>query len=118
MHDNHSTIDTVSNIYREHLNNSFDTDTNCRPYNQNCLTYELANWATKRPISQLAVTELLHILSPYHPELPLDCRTLLQTPTSTVVTNFETGEFCYLGLNVALEYVLSQHYVQKYFEVY
>lgn len=115
LHDNDLSINTVSNVSSEHLSNSLHTDTSSVSYDQNCLTHKLINWATKRQISQLAVTELLHILSPY-PELPLHSRTLLQTPTSTVITNFETGEFCHLGLNVALENVLSQPYAKKYLE--
>lgn len=55
----------------------------------------------------------MEILSPYHLELPLDSRTLLNTQTSTSVNKLETGEFCYLGLNAALKNILSQKYTQK-----
>lgn len=50
----------------------------------------------------------MHILSPYHLELPLHSRTLLQTITSTTIYKLETGEFCYLGLINALKIILSQ----------
>lgn len=55
-------------------------------------------------------------LSPYHPELPLDSRTLLNTPSFTRINKLKTGEFYYLGLNIALKNVLSQKYTQECLE--
>jgi hypothetical protein len=46
-------------------------------------------------VNHTRVTKLLHILSPYHPELPLDCRTLLKTPKSATTQKLETGELIY-----------------------
>lgn len=94
------------------MNNSSDTDINSSLDNESNFMYELRKWAIERHISHLAVTDLLRILSPYHPELPLDFHTLLKTPIFTQINKLETGEFCYLGLNIALKNVLSQKYTQ------
>jgi hypothetical protein len=66
---------------------------------------ELQNWAVN--VNHTRVTELLHILSPYHPELPLDCRTLLKTPKSATTQKLETGELIYFGLLESLKQSLK-----------
>lgn len=65
-------------------------------------------WAITSGISHNSVTKLLHILCFYHPELPLDARTLLRTPITMQVT-LETGIYCHLGLIKALESTLVSH---------
>ncbi|XP_029171345.1 uncharacterized protein LOC114940761 [Nylanderia fulva] len=113
QNDNYLTIDDVSNFSNKLINNSSDTDINSSLDDQSNFMYELRKWAIERHISHLAVTDLLRILSPYHPELPLDSRTLLKTPIFTQINKLETGEFCYLGLNIALKNVLSQKHTQE-----
>lgn len=106
-------FDNVSDISNKIVNSS-DTDLNNSLDTQNNLKHEIAKWATERHISHIAVTELLTILSHYHPELPLDSRTLLHTPIFSPINKLETGEYCYLGLNNALKNVLSQKCFQEY----
>lgn len=58
----------VPKAYSEPSNDDVDS---------NDLTSKLRYWATiQHKISQSAFTDLLHILSMYHPELPLDSRTI------------------------------------------
>ncbi|XP_030754939.1 uncharacterized protein LOC115881541 isoform X1 [Sitophilus oryzae] len=72
------------------------------------LCQQLVEWATvKHKITHSALTDLLHILSPYHPELPLDSRTLLATPNSTDIVTLETGQFCYFGLKNVISKIVS-----------
>jgi len=66
----------------------------------------LIEWVIERHISHVVLTDLLHILSPYHPELPLHFHTLLQTTISTVITKLETWEFCYLDLTSTLKTII------------
>lgn len=73
------------------------------------LIKKLRYWATRSSVTQSSVTSLLHILSPYHPELPLDCRTLLQTPTSMISKQLITGKYCHFGISNALECFLSNN---------
>jgi len=47
----------------------------------------LAEWAVSNNVSTSALRSLLNILKPFHPELPRDPRTLLQTPTNYIVRN-------------------------------
>lgn len=62
------------------------------------LRKELSDWATKRYVKRTVVTHILHILHPYHNELPLDSRTLLQTPRRIVTKSSSNGEYCHFGL--------------------
>lgn len=56
-----------------------------------------------------SVNKLLRILSPYHPELPLDARTLLQTSKNkTVIRDMGNGRYCHLGLMNGLILVQNQ----------
>ncbi|KAF5279583.1 hypothetical protein FQA39_LY18276 [Lamprigera yunnana] len=58
------------------------------------LLLQLRCWATEnKDVPQSAVTELLHILKSFQPELPLTCKTLLQTPINFVSTQLESGEY-------------------------
>lgn len=55
----------------------------------------------------MATTNLLHILGPYHPELPLDYLTLLCTPLSINIKKLDNGEYAHFGLKEALQHYLS-----------
>lgn len=73
----------------------------------NSLSKELSHWATKRYVRRAAVTHLLHILHPYHSNLPLDSRTLLKTPRQTTIKNLVNGEYCHFGLIDSLKLKLT-----------
>ncbi|XP_057658641.1 uncharacterized protein LOC130895408 isoform X1 [Diorhabda carinulata] len=64
---------------------------------------KLSNWAASRYVRRTVVTHLLHILHPYHNELPLDSRTLLKTPRETKTKSLLNGEYCHFGLVNALK---------------
>ncbi|KAK4886523.1 hypothetical protein RN001_002794 [Aquatica leii] len=73
------------------------------------LSDKLRNWTIQHNIPRGALTELLHILSPYHPTLPLDSRTLLMTPVTHLSTQkLEKGEFCYFGIMKVLPYICAK----------
>ncbi|KAJ8968814.1 hypothetical protein NQ314_002076 [Rhamnusium bicolor] len=58
---------------------------------KNSLRNKLRNWAlrnNKVPLS--AISDLLHVLFPFHPELPVDARTLLRTPVILSANPFKT----------------------------
>lgn len=50
--------------------------------NYSSLQNKLQKWAICSKISHSSLTELLHVLSPHHPELPLSSKTFLNTPIS------------------------------------
>ena len=52
-------------------------------------------WAVSKGISHSSLRDILHILKPYHPDLPLDPRTLLSTGTVDGVRPIEGGGFYY-----------------------
>jgi len=63
QYDNYLTFNTISDFSHKIKNNSSDSDISSSK-DQNILIYDLTKWAIKRHISHLAVTDLLHILSP------------------------------------------------------
>ncbi|KAK4886207.1 hypothetical protein RN001_002478 [Aquatica leii] len=76
------------------------------------VTTVLRHWATTSRVPHNAVTSLLHGLSPYHPELPLDCRTLLKVEKNIVVKKLNSGEYCHLGLFYQLKNFLTNSNIQ------
>lgn len=75
--------------------------------NQNIRT-KLANWVNRKHVPHSVVNNLLDILVPYHPELPLDCRTLLGTPKNLIEKKLETGSYCHIGLKCGLDNLFSK----------
>lgn len=63
----------------------------------------VCKWKATHNISGRAITDMLHFLSKYHEKLPLDSRTILQTPKSSPIKVLGSGKFCYLGLQDALK---------------
>jgi len=67
----------------------------------------LSNWASHYNVSQVAVTDLLSILHPYHPDLPQAAKTLLCTKRKVEVKMVSGGEYYYFGLSYWLKSVLE-----------
>lgn len=59
---------------------------------------QLHIWSSKHNITNAALTDLLHILKPNNSFLPLDARTLLQTPKTVDVVKCDSGSYIYFGL--------------------
>ena len=66
------------------------------------LSPQIAEWCVKNNVSQIATSELLKILKPYHNELPLDARTLLSTPRNLFTEGMDSGEIYYFGVASSL----------------
>lgn len=58
----------------------------------------LANWAVLCGIEMNKLTMLMKILHRFHPEFPLDTRTLLRSKGKSEVINRGMGHFYYLGV--------------------
>ncbi|CAH0558902.1 unnamed protein product [Brassicogethes aeneus] len=76
---------------------------------KNNLSDSLKNWANDFKITTTALTKLLHLLSPFHPELPLDSRTLLRTPLDFNSKELETGQYSHFGLQKGLYMFLESN---------
>lgn len=63
---------------------------------------ELREWAVEENVSRSSVTRLLKLLHRFHPELPQDYRTLLNTPRMSDVERMGRGEFIYFGFKESL----------------
>lgn len=80
-----------------------DSDENCISFRQ-----DLAQWSIKHNITATALTSLLHLLREHRVgvELPLDGRTLLETPKATNATQMLPGKYFHFGLKSGLRNIL------------
>lgn len=70
----------------------------------------IRTWAASNPsVSHSSVTSLLQSLHCFHPESPLDARTLLKTSSNIHIQELETGQFIYLGIETSIKRQISQH---------
>lgn len=69
------------------------------------LRESIRHWSIKHNVTHFALTDLLHILHNFHPELPLNSKTLLHTPMSINVKKLDTGEYCHIGLIHSLQQI-------------
>jgi len=84
---------------------SSDLDESDLEHCDELLQSNLIKWVGEFNISHAAVGKLLHILHPHHPGLPMDSRTLLNTPRSSTmsVSNVAGGVYHYIGIKTCLE---------------
>lgn len=71
------------------------------------LKTSLTQWILKFKIPHVAANNLLQILAPLNPDLPLDCRTLLKTPVKTIIKKLENGEYVHIGIKCGLKHIFS-----------
>ncbi|XP_031350483.1 uncharacterized protein LOC116176145 isoform X1 [Photinus pyralis] len=77
------------------------------------LTEKLQIWAASENVPHSSVTSLLHILHVYHPELPLDCRSLLKTPRSVKTKDLDNGKYIHFNMKECISNHLSKHQVNS-----
>lgn len=93
---------------------SSESEISCSSSNLNSiepisLEENLRQWALKHQISHSATTDLLKILKPCHPNLPVDSRFLLKTPkTIQNVYNLKNGEYAHFGIKKGLTLALKE----------
>jgi len=74
------------------------------------LNSHLAKWASGNNISMVALGSLLLILRPFHPSLPKDPRTLLNTPRNfnTDIKSIAGGKYFHFGIMDSVTHVLKK----------
>lgn len=74
------------------------------------LRIKLQKWGTGHNVTHSAISDLLKILKTHQcfSDLPSEARTLLQTPTTTVIRQVEPGQYCHLGLAAGIIKVLNK----------
>ncbi|KAF2897770.1 hypothetical protein ILUMI_08401 [Ignelater luminosus] len=71
---------------------------------------ELRQWALQNKVSHVAFTDLFHVLSPLHLNLPLCSKTLLHTPRNVINRKqLHCGEYIHFGLENCLRFLLSKN---------
>ena len=84
---------------------STDLDQSDLEHSDELLQSNLVKWVGDFNISHAALGKLLRILHPHHPILPMDSRTLLNTPRSSTmpVCNVAGGVYHYIGIKTCLQ---------------
>ncbi|BHF82410.1 hypothetical protein SprV_0802554800 [Sparganum proliferum] len=67
-----------------------------------CLTTDLREFCLRAKLSLTTAKDLFQVLWHYHPELPNDPKTLLQTPRTCVSKSLKRGKYVHLGLERGL----------------
>ena len=75
------------------------------------LNYQLASWASSFGIPLVAVASLLSILRPFHPSLPKDPRTLLNTPRTCMnqIKGISDGSYFHFGIIDSVTHILQNY---------
>lgn len=68
----------------------------------------IKNWAVKHNITLSALTDLLIVLKPQHPELPKDSRSLLRVSSKYEIITVDPGQYCHLGLERGINYIFKK----------
>lgn len=68
----------------------------------NSIIKQLAQWATKFNISQLALSALLQILRNADVDVPKDARTVMCTPKTVDIANVAGGSYFYFGIGPSI----------------
>ncbi|BHF71756.1 hypothetical protein SprV_0401481600 [Sparganum proliferum] len=72
------------------------------PFSGNCFLTDLKNFCLSVQLPQAAFKVLFQFLRQYHPEVPKDPRTLMQTPRTCVSNSLSNGSYVHLGLKRGL----------------
>ena len=68
------------------------------------LSHFLVQWAAQFEIPQIALSVLLRFLHRFHPDLPLDSRTVCKTPRNTMTKKLHNGgEYIHFGVKHGVE---------------
>jgi len=111
---NRTISDNLDNIViPEDSNNQIQIDNSINilsNVNKANLQKQLSQWATQHNIKQIALTHLLKILKLHiNDDLPIDARTLLKTPRTTIIKEVIPGEYFHFGLLSGVINFLKQH---------
>lgn len=84
------------------ISNNIYTD---KTHNNN-VVLKIKEWAIKHNITHSALNDLLAIVRPEYPKLPLDVRTLLTTPKQINIKHIEPGIYYHFGLRHCIKNLL------------
>lgn len=62
----------------------------------------------KKKVARTAINDILKLLKPVFPNIPLDYRTILQTPRKTKVRSVIPGKYVHFGLSSGLVFKMNQ----------
>lgn len=124
--DNFNTTNNTSNLFNinndtqfvEILNSNIELSNNESndklsnkdfPLADTNLICKLREWAINGNVPHIRISELLHILWLFHPELPLSSKTLLNTPLVLKSKKLNNGEYYHFNLITSLKRILTEH---------
>nr|VZI26650.1 unnamed protein product [Spirometra erinaceieuropaei] len=77
-------------------------DDSSNPFSGNCFLTDLREFCLSVQLPQATFKLLFQFLRKYHPEVPKDPRTLMQTPRACVTESLSNGSYVHLGLKRGL----------------
>lgn len=93
----------------QNINENIDSSMNDESYNLESGTQKLRMWAVNNNITRNALSELLKILFSFGLTwLPMDYRTLLETPKHTSVISLASGQMWYNGIAKNIRQIFSK----------
>ena len=108
LHGNENDYYCESDVCEDSDNDTDSSSCRSNDYSDENLAKLLAVWATDFNVPQTAVTALLHLLSSYHPGLPLTAKTLLQTVQNVEMVYFEDGStYSHIGILKKLQQIFE-----------
>lgn len=111
-HIDHTTSSSIeSNIDDISSSNSFDDQSISVVEENEDIELTIAKWAVRNSICHSVLDDLLVSLSKHteFKHLPKDSRTLLHTPSSTILKNIDGGVYYHFGIVSELEYLCKVH---------
>ncbi|XP_029156842.1 uncharacterized protein LOC114929464 isoform X1 [Nylanderia fulva] len=81
--------------------------------NKTDIINDIRLWAIENHVSHSATSSLLKILVKYGHNLPLDARTLFQTPKQVDIIEMTPGKYYHAGLSDSLRKSIRKHYCQS-----
>ncbi|CAB3993355.1 Hypothetical predicted protein [Paramuricea clavata] len=79
------------------------------PSSDTTLRHDLSCWATRNQCTRNTLNQLLHILNSHGHSLPIDSRTLLQTPRNVSTQQKCGGQYIYFGVEESIHQILSKY---------
>lgn len=115
----HKIIENEDDLISEHSrigtdNNSFHSSISSDEFsNKTDIISDIRLWAIENHVTHSATSSLLKILVKYGHDLPLDARTLFQTPKQVDIIEMTPGKYYHAGLSDSLRKSIRKHYCQS-----
>ncbi|XP_077277560.1 uncharacterized protein LOC143905820 [Temnothorax americanus] len=82
-------------------------------FNKTEIVNDIRLWAIENRVNHSTISSLLKVLVKYGHDLPIDARTLLQTPRQVDIIEMTPGNYYHVGLSNSLKKSIRKHYCRN-----